>query len=127
MTKSLEDYLETIFILHKNNKIPRIKDISAIMNVKSSSVNNAINELIKLNYIKHEKYGYIELLPEGIEKGEYLLRRHNILKRFFVEVLGIEEEKSENEACLCEHILSDETIERISKKFFREEKNGWRY
>ena len=41
LTESLENYLETIAFLKRENKIARVKDISKMMGVKNSSVNIA--------------------------------------------------------------------------------------
>ena len=42
--------------------------------------------------------------------------RHKYLTDVFIR-LGIDAEKSENEACLIEHVISDETFEKLKKHF----------
>ena len=113
MTQSLEDYLETILLLTEEKSVARVKDISEKMNVKKPSVVTALKELENRNYIFHEKYGYIELTTEGKSEAVMIFNKHKLLKRFLKDTLGVSEENSEKDACIIEHFLSDETLDRI--------------
>lgn len=113
MTKSLEDYLEAIKILTLDKKITRVKEISELLNVKSSSVVSALNNLKKSGYIKQEKYGYIELTNLGNREATKILKKHKILTKFLVKILKVSEKIAEDDACKIEHIISDETLKKI--------------
>ena len=123
LTKSLEDYLEAIIILLQTNKVVRVKNIAEFLKVKESSVNKAINELKKHNYINHEKYGYIELTNIGLEKANEIYRKHNLISKFLNLILNVSEENSYRDACLIEHYLSKETLlkmESFMKNYLNE-------
>jgi len=113
MTQSLEDYLETIYLIIKDNKVARVKDIAERLNVKNSSVNKACKELNDKNYIIHEKYGYIQLTSKGLGKAQKIFARHKLIKKFLLTILNVSEENSEKDACIIEHYLSGETIEKM--------------
>ncbi len=113
MTQSLEDYLETIFILCGEKKFTRIKEISDRMSVSKPSVIQAIKELKQTNLIIQEPYGYIELTNDGIKKAKEIFKKHNVLKKFLKDILGVSDEVAEKDACRIEHIISDETFNRI--------------
>ncbi len=113
--KTLEDYLEAIFVLSKEKKVVRIKDISGRLNVSMPTVNSAISSLKKMGYAKHEHYGYVELTEKGRRRAKEIYKRHEFLFSFLHRILGMDEKRSETEACLMEHILSKETIERLKK------------
>lgn len=115
MTQSLEDYLETIYLIIQTNKVARVKEISERMNVKKPSAINAIKELGKRGLLHHEKYGYIELTDEGIKAAEIIFEKHKMIKKFLIDVLGVSEEVAENDACQMEHILTKETLDSIEK------------
>lgn len=121
MTKSLEDYLETIYLVLNDKKVARVKDISNRLSVSQPSVVQAIKELKEKNYLLQEPYGYIELTADGIKKAREVLMKHLILKKFFIKVLGVSEKTAEEDACKVEHFLSDETI--IKVKDFLKKKN----
>lgn len=115
MTKSLEDYVETIYLLSQGGRSARAVDVAAKLHVKMPSVNNAVKELARLSLVKYEKYREIVLTDEGIAVAKKVYEHHLILKRFLLS-LGVSEENAENDACAMEHILSDETLECFRAK-----------
>jgi len=112
MTKSLEDYLEIIHVLIRDRRVARVRDVAASLNVKMPSVVKAIGELKKLELVRQEPYGDIELTEKGARLAAMILGRHTILKAFLLK-LGVSDENADKDACLMEHILSAETMERV--------------
>ena len=112
MTKSLEDYLEEIHILIRESGAARVRDVAKGLNVKMPSVVKAIAELKKLGLVTQEPYGNIELTEKGTRVAALVLGRHVVLKAFLLK-LGVSERTAEKDACLMEHILSAETLDRI--------------
>ncbi|WP_372520715.1 metal-dependent transcriptional regulator [Candidatus Ruminimicrobiellum ovillum] len=113
LTESLENYLETIGMLIRKNKIARVKDISKELDVKNSSVNIALNVLADKGLIIHEKYGYVELTPEGQKIADDIQHKEDVLVQFFTEILGVNEEVALKDACRMEHTISDETLAKL--------------
>ncbi len=112
MTKSLEDYLEVIHVLIRDKGAARVRDVALALNVKMPSVVKAIGELKKLGLAAQEPYGNIELTEKGVRVASHVLGRHKALKAFLLK-LGVREATAEKDACLMEHILSAETMERV--------------
>ena len=112
MTKSLEDYIETIYVLIKEKGAARVRDVAADLHVKMPSVVKAMAELKKLELVIQEPYGDIELTAKGRKVATGVLTRHTILKAFLLK-LGVTEKVADNDACLMEHILSAQTMDRI--------------
>ena len=112
MTKSLEDYIEEIHLLIRDNGQARVRDVARAIGVKMPSVVKAIAELKKLELVIQEPYGDIELTAKGRKVATGVLTRHTILKAFLLK-LGVGEANAEKDACLMEHILSAETMERV--------------
>ena len=110
MTPSLEDYLETIWFLFQRNGNVRVTDVALEMGISKPSVNKAINILKTNEYVQHEHYGLLSLTETGEEIAKEVAERHFALKRFLHDLLGVEEKKAENEACLMEHSMSRETV-----------------
>ncbi|MCM8767714.1 MAG: metal-dependent transcriptional regulator [Candidatus Omnitrophica bacterium] len=113
LTKSLEDYLEAIKLLTINKKVTRVKEISKLLDVKNSSVVNALNILKEKGYIKQEKYGYIELTDIGNKEATKILNKHKIVLKFLVDVLNVSEDVAKNDACKIEHVISEETLKKM--------------
>lgn len=112
MTNSLEDYLETIYLLVQAGGQARVRDVAAALHVKMPSVIKATLELKRLGYVVQERYGAIELTASGLEAASQILSRHTLLKEF-LRLLKVSEETAERDACTMEHILSAETLARI--------------
>ena len=67
ISKALEEYLKTMYILKKQNDNIRVTDIANKMNCTKPSVNKAINNLKNDGLVNYESYGKIELTEEGEE------------------------------------------------------------
>ncbi len=111
--QSLEDYLEAIYLLSKDKRVVRVTDVAKRLNVKKPSVVIALKRLKREGLIVQERYGYIELTDEGKRVAEEVYFRHTTLFRFFRDVLGLSEELAEKDACMMEHYLSREALDRI--------------
>lgn len=115
MTKSLEDYLETVGNLAQNGGIPRVKDIATILCLSKPSVHIALHLLEDQGMIEHEPYKDIIITEKGKIKYAEIKHKHDMLSSFLQNILGVSEENAEKDACLMEHILSDETLEKIEQ------------
>ena len=113
ITPSLEDYLEEIYLIEETKKIVRVTDIAAGLNISKPSVNRALKMLREMDFIHQEKYGDVELTEEGRKKAASVMVRHRLLRRFLQEVLGVSPETAEKDACMMEHVVSQETMERL--------------
>lgn len=109
LTPSSEDYLETILELSEKTDAVRSVDIANHLGVSKASVNKAMGILREAGLIDQAFYGLIRLTDQGRNRGSEILRRHSMLKRFLVEILGIDEQVAELDACRMEHVISDTT------------------
>ncbi len=115
ISPSSEDYLEMIYNLYLKNSAVRTTDIAAELGVSKPSVNRAIKMLMAQGFVEHELYSEIVLTKRGIEFARRVLHRHNLIKSFLVEVLGVDGQTAEVEACNIEHYLSEDTISRLGE------------
>ncbi len=113
LTHSIEDYLEAIWIISLEKKVVRVKDIMKLLGYKVSSVNNALKTLAQKNLIEYERYGYIDMTPQGAEIAQKIYNKHKMLHNFFTNVLGVEDEVSKIDACNIEHYISNSTFEKL--------------
>ncbi|MBQ9739819.1 MAG: metal-dependent transcriptional regulator [Kiritimatiellae bacterium] len=112
MTKSLEDYIEVVYVLiHEKNRA-RVRDIATTLKVKMPSVVKGISELKKLELVTQEPYGDVELTAKGRRIATMILNRHNKIREFLM-LLGVSKRIADKDACQMEHILSVETMDRI--------------
>jgi DtxR family Mn-dependent transcriptional regulator len=113
LSSSLEDYLEAIFNLASESNIARSKDIAELLGVSRASVTGALRVLKKKGLANYKPYDYVTLTESGQATAAEIVRKHNILKAFFMNVLGIESDLAQQAACKAEHALGPEIIARL--------------
>ncbi len=114
--ESLEDYLETILLLHRKNGYVRSIDIANEMNFSKPSVSVAMKNLCEKEYIEKADNGYITLTDAGMERAKGVLEKHTILSNWLISI-GVSEETAKEDACRVEHDLSDESFLAIKKAY----------
>ena len=113
LSENLEDYLETILVLQKENAVARVKDIAERLGVLSGTVTSALRSLSDKKLINYKPYSYITLTRKGKTIAEEILRRHNVVKDFLECVLLLDETKAEENACRMEHSMDKVAINRL--------------
>lgn len=115
ITKSLEEYLKTIYILKKHNGSIRVTDIAKKMNCTKPSVNKAIYNLKDNGLLNYQSYGTIELTEEGEDLAKKILETYDIVYLFLKEVLNLESEEAKKEAEKIKLSITDDTINKLAK------------
>jgi DtxR family Mn-dependent transcriptional regulator len=113
LSASLEDYLEAIFNLSGKSEAARSKDIAELLDVSRASVTGALRLLSKKGLANYKPYGYVTLTESGQTAAAEVARKHQILKSFFVGVLGIQQDTAQKAACKAEHALGPAIIQRL--------------
>ena len=112
--ESMEDYLETILLLHQKKDKVRSIDIVNELKYTKASVSVAMKGLREKDFITMDEVGYITLTKEGLRLAKKVLERHNLLSDWLIR-LGVSEQTAKEDACRIEHDISEETFE-IPKK-----------
>jgi len=115
LSLSMQEYMEAILELSEESDTVRVTDIANKLNIAKSSVNQSISKLKDLGLVQQQTYGPVELTEEGRQLAGKLMQRHKKLKQFLVEALGVGEETAEKDACLMEHVVSAETMEKLTE------------
>ena len=113
MTKSLEDYIEVVYVLIHEKRRARVRDIATALKVKMPSVVKGLSVLKKLALVTQEPYGDVELTVKGRRIATMILNRHTKIREFLMR-LGVSRRIADKDACLMEHVLSAETMDKIS-------------
>ena len=116
-----EDYLEAILMLQKKNGMVRSIDLARHMEVSKPSVSHAIKTLREGGFLTMDEDYCLHLTEVGREIAEKIYERH----LFFMEQLiaaGVDPKTAEADACRIEHIISDESFDRL-KEVAEQEQN----
>ncbi|MEN6321108.1 MAG: DtxR family transcriptional regulator [Syntrophaceae bacterium] len=113
LTASLEDYLEAIFHIAAQKHVARPKDIAGKLKVSYASVTGALRALAEKELINYTPYDAITLTSTGIKAAKDVIRRHEVLRDFFIKVLAVNEADADTAACRMEHSIPKVILERF--------------
>jgi DtxR family transcriptional regulator, Mn-dependent transcriptional regulator len=113
LSASQEDYLEAILNVADDGGIARSTDIAVQLGVAKPSVTGALKLLAQRGLVNYKPYGCVTLTQKGFSQAEKVARRHEIIKSFFVDVLGVDVTIAQKAACKAEHLLGPVIISRM--------------
>jgi DtxR family Mn-dependent transcriptional regulator len=109
----MEDYLEVIFHVINEKQAVRPKDIAKRLKVSNASVTGALRTLTEKKLIHYAPYDVITLTERGRAAAKDVVRRHEVLRDFFVKVLAVDEKTADDAACRMEHSIPKVILERF--------------
>jgi Mn-dependent DtxR family transcriptional regulator len=112
--ESAENYLETILMLKKRNGYVRSIDIANELSFSKPSVSTAMKQFREQGYISVESNGSIILTESGLKIAERVYERHLLLSKYLI-ALGVDEETAKEDACRIEHVISQQTFDKIKE------------
>ncbi len=113
LSASLEDYLEAIYHLEREGRVARVRDIAARLSVQMPSVTSALRSLASKDLVNHDRYSYVTLTPAGARVAADMVRRHEVLTGFLVDILGVPRAAAERNACAMEHTIEPAVLDRL--------------
>lgn len=115
VSKALEEYLKTMYVLKKQSGNVRVTDIAKKMNCTKASVNKALYNLKDNGLVNYESYGTIELTEDGENLAKKILEAYDIVYLFLKDVLNIESDDAKKEAEKIKLAITDDTINQLAK------------
>ena len=115
LTSSLEDYLEAILFLVRQDRVARVRDIAKVLGVGMPSVSSALKTLAKRKLVNYDPYELITLTDHGREEAERVAQRHHVLRRFLTDVLNVDAATAEANACRMEHAVDEDVLDRLKQ------------
>lgn len=112
--ESVEDYLETIYILTKRLPVVRSIDIATELGYSKPSVSVAMKNLKNKDFITVSNEGYVFLTSRGHLLASEIFERHTVLSNWLIS-LGVDPQTASEEACKIEHDISSQTFKILKK------------
>ena len=116
--ESAENYLETIYVLHKKQGVVRSIDIATELSVSKPSVSVAMKNLRNNGYIEMDADGHITLLEQGYQIAAKMYERHTLMTQWLVR-LGVDPAIAAEDACKIEHVISERTFEALKQHMYQ--------
>lgn len=115
LQESGENYLETILVLQNRKGYVRAIDIANELNYSKPSVSRAMGILKKAGYILTDQDGRIVLTKEGNKRANEIYERHQLITKYLMMTLDIDETTASADACRIEHILSQTSFAKVQE------------
>jgi DtxR family transcriptional regulator, Mn-dependent transcriptional regulator len=112
-TEKMREYLEVIYYLSARNEPVIAARLADWMHVTAPTVTNIVAKMEQREYITRDSHNLITLTEDGFALAEAMVRRHRILERFLVDVMGLPWHQIHDEAVRLEHALSPTMEARI--------------
>ena len=115
-----EDYLEAVLVLQRKQGMVRSVDLARHMGFSKPSISHAVGVLKNGGFLTVDDDGFLHLTVIGREIAEKIYERH----LFFMEQLiaaGVDPETAEADACRIEHIISEESFDRLKEAAAQEQ------
>jgi DtxR family Mn-dependent transcriptional regulator len=110
-----EDLLEAIYLQTLSG--PSSTPSSCLiprLTISCEELESLITALEHEGALQRDSTGQVRLTSKGTMRAKQVVKKHQILEHFFIEMLGVDPDKASREACRLEHHISDEVTGRLS-------------
>ena len=114
LTRSVEDYLKSIYHLSSQGGFATTSDIAAMLEIAPPSVSGMMKRLSETGLIEHVPYRGVQLTHQGRHAALQMIRRHRILELYLTQQLGYDWGDVHEEAERLEHAVSEKLIDRMA-------------
>ena len=111
---------ENILVLQKKRSMVRSVDVARHMEVSKPSVCHAVATLRDGGFLTMDEDHFLHLTDVGREVAEQIYEKH----RFFTDRLieaGVDPVTAEKDACRMEHVISNESFDRLKEAVEQEQ------
>ena len=112
VSEAIENYLETIYILSRQQSEIHAIDICTYLSYSRPTVSVVLRQMRENGLVTVNEDNHIFLTDEGLRIASRVFERHELLTSMLM-MLGVSRETALHDACKIEHDLSDETFEAI--------------
>lgn len=115
LTHSAAHYLMAIAEVHEKQGYARLIDVSKYLDISKGSLSTSLKPLIKKNFINEDENKHLALTKKGQAFVKHIRHNYAIFKTLLTDVLQLDEQTAEIEACKIEHLLSGQTTSQLEK------------
>jgi DtxR family Mn-dependent transcriptional regulator len=114
LSRSVEDYLKTIYELSSAGDPASTSSIAEALEIQPASVTGMVKRMAEWGLLEHVPYRGVRLTGLGTREALSIVRRHRILETYLCERLGYPWDDVHDEAERLEHAASDRLIEQMA-------------
>lgn len=108
-----EQYIETIDQIQREKGYAKVRDVALSLEVGQPTVTEMFSKLGEAGLVNYEKWSGVTLTEDGQSLADELAEKHDTLKEFLT-ILGVPVDVADADACVMEHSVSSETLDRLT-------------
>lgn len=113
ITHSAAHHLMAIDDLVQRYGYARVSDVARRLSITRGSVSITLQPLKKAGLVLQDENRHLRLSERGQELVAAIRTKRRLLQRLLAEVLGIDPQQAEIDACKMEHLMSNPTGQRL--------------
>lgn len=106
--------MEAVLILQKEKGMIRSVDLARHMGFSKPSICHAVKVLKQGGFLTMDDDGYLHLTDKGREVAESIYEKHQFFTNNLIE-MGVDPETDEADACRIEHVISEESFQKLKE------------
>jgi DtxR family transcriptional regulator, Mn-dependent transcriptional regulator len=118
-SSTVENYLKAIFqaqiALPRKSDLVSMGQLAAALGVVPGTATAMVKALSGAGLIKYEAYAGVRLTAAGDKVAASVVRRHRLIEKFLVQVMGMSWTEVHAEAEQLEHAVSETLVARIDE------------
>src|SRR4029450_1237830 len=122
-SSTVENYLKAIHqgqsALPRHERLVPMGQVASALGVTPGTATTMVKALSESGLAEYEPYSGVRLTAAGEKLAGLVLRRHRLVGRFLVKVMGMSWAEVHDEAEQLEHVVSERLIERIDEMLGR--------
>lgn len=110
-SKSQAHYIKAVYELSfGSDHGTRVCDIAEKMAISKASVSLAMKKLSKQGLVRRDAERHVYLTKDGKHVAVRILDKYELIWQFLVEILDVDSEVANHDACAMEHVISVDTL-----------------
>src|SRR6185436_12755843 len=117
-SSTVENYLKAIYLSQlgaPEERLMPMGQLAGSLGVTPGTATTMVKALAEAGLVEYEPYSGVRLSGAGEKLAAMVLRRHRLIERFLVDVMGMSWAEVHDEAELLEHAVSDRLVERMDE------------
>ena len=115
LTYSQKKYLFAIYKLGQNGEEVKSVDVANVVGVRKASTAAMMTKLTENGFIQKKTYGQIALTENGIKAASSIYTGYIIIRDFFENVLGLDEQTADSDAVKFVVDISEKTVDQFAE------------
>ena len=116
-SSTVEDYIKTLYLLEQQSTQERIAmgKLAEAMKVVPGTATTMVRTLKEAGLVHYASREGVQCSPGGTKLALHVLRRHRLIEKLLVDIIGLDWSEVHEEAEQLEHVISDRLLERIDE------------